>query len=41
MPQYANEGTTAIRDVFEGNAQKQFDAIWEFLRRGKDVAPPK
>jgi mono/diheme cytochrome c family protein len=41
MPQYANEGTTAIRDVFEGNAQKQFDAIWEFLRRGKDVAAPK
>lgn len=37
MPQYANEGTTAIRDVFEGDAQKQFDAIWEFLRRGKDV----
>lgn len=33
MPQYADpSGKTAFRDVLDGDAEQQFDAIWAFLR---------
>ena len=32
MPRFlTSEGESSIEGVFEGDAQKQFDAIWEFL----------
>ena len=41
MPAFADaEGKSAIRDVFEGDAVKQFEAIWQFLLRGDEVKPP-
>jgi mono/diheme cytochrome c family protein len=41
MPAFADaDGKTPLRDTFEGDAGKQFDAIWQFLLKGKDVKPP-
>ena len=41
MPAFADaEGKSAIRDVYEGDALKQFEAVWQFLLRGDDVKPP-
>jgi hypothetical protein len=41
MPAFADaEGKSAIRDVYDGDADKQFEAVWQFLLRGKDVKPP-
>jgi len=38
MPAFADaEGKSAIRDVYEGDAVRQFEALWQFLLRGKDV----
>lgn len=41
MPQFSTDGTTALRDVYEGDAHKQFEAIWQYLQRGKDVKAPQ
>jgi mono/diheme cytochrome c family protein len=42
MPAFADaEGKSAIRDVYDGDAIKQFEAVWHFLLRGKDVTPPQ
>jgi hypothetical protein len=41
MPAFADaEGKTAIRDVYDGDAAKQFEAVWQFLLRGTDIKPP-
>ena len=33
MPKYADErGKTAFTDVLGGDAEAQFDAIWQYLR---------
>jgi mono/diheme cytochrome c family protein len=41
MPAFADaDGKTPLRDVYDGDASKQFEAIWQFLLRGKDVTPP-
>jgi mono/diheme cytochrome c family protein len=40
MPAFADfEGKSAIRDVYEGDGVKQFEAIWQFMLRGDDVKP--
>ena len=42
MPAFADaEAKSAIRDVYDGDATKQFEAIWQFLLRGRDVKPPQ
>jgi mono/diheme cytochrome c family protein len=42
MPAFADaEGRSAIRDVYDGDATQQFEAIWQFLLRGKDAKPPQ
>lgn len=41
MPSFSDiEAKSAIRDVYDGDAMKQYEAIWQFLLRGKDVTPP-
>jgi mono/diheme cytochrome c family protein len=41
MPAFADaDGKSALRDVFDGDAGKQFESIWQFLLRGKDVKAP-
>jgi hypothetical protein len=33
MPKFADdEGKTPLTQYYEGDARKQFDAIWEYLR---------
>ena len=42
MPQYADmDGKTSFRDVFEGDAAKQFEAIWEYVWQGEKMEPPR
>jgi len=42
MPQYSDaDGKTAYKDVLEGDATKQFEAIWQYLRAGEKVIPPE
>jgi mono/diheme cytochrome c family protein len=41
MPAFGDaEGKSAIRDVYDGDATKQFEAVWQFLLRGPNVKPP-
>lgn len=41
MPQYANDaGRTAYADVFEGDAAKQYEAIWHYLLAGEEITSP-
>ena len=42
MPQFGDaDMQSAIKSIYEGDASKQFDAIWHFLLLGKDVKPPQ
>jgi hypothetical protein len=42
MPQFADpEGKTALRDVFDGDADKQFDALWQYILTGREINPPE
>lgn len=42
MPAFAAEdGTTGFVDIFEGDAAKQFDAIWQYLQAGREIEPPE
>lgn len=34
------DGTTAVRDVLNGNASQQFNAIWNYLLQGDQIQPP-
>ncbi|NQZ59860.1 MAG: c-type cytochrome, partial [Lentisphaeraceae bacterium] len=40
MPKYANDGTTAI-PLLDSDAEKQFKAIWEFLKQGRKIEAVK
>jgi hypothetical protein len=35
------DGKTSFRDVFEGDAARQFEAIWQYLRLGQKMEPPR
>ena len=41
MTQFAQEGETNNWDYYDGNAVKQFEAIWEYLLRGDELKPPE
>jgi mono/diheme cytochrome c family protein len=42
MPSFAdNKGATALKDILNGDARQQFDAIWNYLLQGKDIRPPE
>ncbi|HEX8522514.1 MAG TPA: c-type cytochrome [Tepidisphaeraceae bacterium] len=41
MPDFADaEGKTALKNYFEGDADKQFMAIWNYLLAGEKIVPP-
>ena len=41
MPQFAgSDGKTALKDTFDGDARKQYDAIWNYLLAGEKISPP-
>jgi mono/diheme cytochrome c family protein len=42
MPRFSDDdGKTPLRDTLDGEAVKQFDAIWLFLRQGVDAKRPQ
>lgn len=42
MPTFATpDGKTPVRDVLDGDASKQFDAIWNYLLQGPAIQPPQ
>ncbi|HTL29342.1 MAG TPA: c-type cytochrome, partial [Tepidisphaeraceae bacterium] len=42
MPQYADSaGKTPYSDILEGDAHKQFEAIWQYISQGKKMNPPE
>jgi len=42
MPSFADsEGKTSLRDILEGDAGKQFDAIWNYLLVGRKIEHPE
>jgi mono/diheme cytochrome c family protein len=41
MPAFErDDGRTPITSVYEGDARKQFEAVWHYLLAGKDIKPP-
>ena len=41
MPAFEREdGTTPVTAVYDGNARKQFEAIWHYLLAGREIKPP-
>lgn len=42
MPQFSNDaGRTPYREFFEGDAQRQYEAIWHYLLAGEGIAAPE
>ena len=41
MPRFQNDGKTALTDILDGEASKQFDAIWNYLMAGRDIKHPE
>ena len=42
MPTFADaEGKTAFKDILGGDASAQFEAIWQYLRAGRNIVPPE
>ncbi len=41
MPVYFDEGKSPLTDILEGDGEKQITAIWEYLRLGDKMPPPK
>lgn len=40
MPAYFEEGKSPLTEVLEGNADKQINAIWHYIRLGSKMPPP-
>jgi mono/diheme cytochrome c family protein len=41
MPQYSEDGQSTLRDILDGDADKQFDAIWNYILQGARMVPPE
>lgn len=41
MPKFQNDGKTALSDILDGDADKQFDAIWNYLMAGRKIEHPE
>ena len=41
MPTYFDEGKSPLADVLEGDAEKQIHAVWQYLRLGEKIPPPR
>ena len=40
MPKYFEDGKSPLTDFYDGDAEKQIDAIWQYLRLGDKMPPP-
>lgn len=41
MPQFSEGGTTTLKDILDGDAAKQFDAIWQYVLQGEKMTAPE
>jgi len=41
MPVYFDQGQSPLTDTLGGSADKQIQALWEYIRQGKDMPMPK
>ncbi len=42
MPKFAdNEGKTALKQFFDGDASQQFESIWNYLQTSPKINPPE
>ncbi len=40
MPSYFEDGKSQMADVLDGDAEKQIDALWNYLLEGRKIVPP-
>jgi len=40
MPAYFEDGKSPLTDLLDGDAEKQIDALWHYLRLGSKMPPP-
>jgi mono/diheme cytochrome c family protein len=41
MPQFSEDGKTTLKEILEGDADKQFEAIWNYLLQAEGMMPPE
>ncbi|MEZ0266209.1 MAG: hypothetical protein ACAI43_15875 [Phycisphaerae bacterium] len=41
MPQFSEGGKTDRKDVLDGDAEKQFDALWQYMLTGTKIVAPE
>jgi hypothetical protein len=41
MPQFSEEGRSALKEILGGDADRQFDAIWQYMLRGEGMGAPE
>jgi hypothetical protein len=41
MPMYFDEGKSPLTDVLDGDGEKQISAVWEYLKLGSKMLPPR
>src|SRR5688500_8218179 len=41
MPQFSEEGKSTLKEILEGDADRQFEAMWEHMRQGQNLTPPE
>lgn len=41
MPVYFDQGKSPLTDKYDGDADKQINALWQYIRQGKDMPLPK
>jgi len=41
MPTFATQGKTQLNDIYDGDANKQFEAIWQYLLYGDKIVAPE
>ncbi|HEY7115970.1 MAG TPA: hypothetical protein VH475_05270 [Tepidisphaeraceae bacterium] len=41
MPQFSEEGKSTIKEILNGEADRQFDAIWNYMSQGERITAPE
>ena len=41
MPAYFNQGQSALFDILDGDAAKQIEALYHYIRLGSEIVPPE
>lgn len=41
MPQFSEEGRSALKEILGGDSDRQFEAIWQYVLRGEGMGAPE